>query len=102
MALDDWLAIMYLLQHSGVEVRAITVTGTGEAHCDPGTQNALNLLALAGNPDVPVACGREAPLTGDHTFPQSWRDSVDAMAGLRSPPTPLLRSRARRLICWPK
>lgn len=82
MAPDDWLAILYLLQHPGVDVRAITVSGTGEAHCGPGTRNALDLLALAGCPDVPVACGRSNPLTGDHAFPDFWRDLVDNLAGL--------------------
>ena len=31
MAIDDWMAILYLLQRSDVSVKAITVTGTGEA-----------------------------------------------------------------------
>ena len=31
MAADDWLAILYLLMRSDVEVIAITVTGAGEA-----------------------------------------------------------------------
>jgi pyrimidine-specific ribonucleoside hydrolase len=82
MAPDDWMAIVYLLQRPDVDVRAITVTGTGEAHCGPGVQNALDLAALVGRPDVPVACGRETPLQGDHVFPQGWRDWSDALAGL--------------------
>lgn len=85
MAGDDWMAILYLLQRTDIEVRAITVTGTGEAHCDPGVQNTMNLLLLAGNPDIPVACGHETPLQGDHVFPSEWRDSVDAMAGIELP-----------------
>ncbi len=85
MAADDWMAILYLLQRSDVDVRAITVTGTGEAHCDPGVQNTMNLLALAGTPDIPVACGRETPLQGNHVFPAEWRENVDAMAGIELP-----------------
>jgi len=82
---DDWMAILYLLQHPSADVQAITLTGTGEAHCDPGVQNALNLLALAGQPDIPVACGRETPLEGDHTFPEEWRTSVDRMFDIPMP-----------------
>ena len=59
MAADDWLAILYLLGRPEVEVAAVTVTGAGEAHCQPGVRNALALIALAGHPDIPVACGRE-------------------------------------------
>ena len=88
MAADDWMAILYLLQRPDVAVEAITVTGTGEAHCGPGTRNALDLAALAGNADIPVSCGREDPLQGDHTFPASWRDMVDNLAGLSLPANP--------------
>lgn len=85
MAADDWLAILYLLGRSDVDIQAITVTGTGEAHCPAGTRNALDLLALAGRPDIPVACGRELPLAGDHAFPTEWRDRVDNLLGLALP-----------------
>jgi len=88
MAIDDWLAILYLLQRPDVDVRAITVTGAGEAHCGPGVQNALNLVALAGRPEIPVTCGRETPLTGDRVFPPGWRDNVDALAGIKIPANP--------------
>lgn len=82
MAADDWMAILYLLNRADVRVEAITVTGTGEAHCDPGIENAMRLTALAGQPDIPVSCGRETPLEGDHTFPADWRERVDSLAGL--------------------
>lgn len=85
MAADDWLAILYLLGRFDVDVQAITVTGAGEAHCSAGTRNALNLAALAGRPEIPVACGREAPLDGDHAFPMEWRERVDDLLGLTLP-----------------
>ena len=88
MAADDWMAILYLLQRPDVDVRAITVTGVGEAHCGPGVQNALDLAALAGRPEIPVTCGRETPLAGERVFPQSWRDNVDALAGITIPSSP--------------
>ncbi len=88
MAADDWMAILYLLQRPDVDVRAITVTGVGEAHCGPGVQNALDLVALAGRPEIPVTCGRETPLAGERVFPQSWRDNVDALAGITIPSSP--------------
>ncbi len=85
MAPDDWLAILYLLGRSDVDIQAITVTGAGEAHCSAGTRNALDLVALAGRPEIPVACGREAPLEGDHAFPTEWRERVDDLLGLALP-----------------
>ncbi len=88
MAPDDWLAILYTLQRQDVTVKAITVVGTGEAHCGPGVQNALGLAMLAGQPDIPVACGRETPLVGAHAFPDEWRLDSDAMLGLRLPDNP--------------
>ena len=82
MAADDWLAILYLLQRSDVNIKAITVSGTGEAHCDPGIRNAMNLVMLAGRPEIPIACGRETPMQGKHTFPKDWRKNVDGLLGL--------------------
>lgn len=88
MAPDDWMAILYLLNRPDVSVVAITVTGTGEAHCEPGIKNALSLAALAGQPDIPVSCGRESPLQGEHAFPAEWRTRVDSLAGLTLPGNP--------------
>jgi len=88
MAGDDWMAILYLLQRSDVNVIAITVTGTGEAHCGPGVRHALDLLMLAGYPDVPVTCGRNSPLSGNHAFPMEWRNQVDNLFELSLPRNP--------------
>jgi pyrimidine-specific ribonucleoside hydrolase len=88
MALDDWMAILYLLQRTDVEVLAVSVTGAGEVHCEPGIQHALDLLALAGSPEITVACGSESPTEGDHAFPDWLRDNVDALAGLTLDPNP--------------
>lgn len=85
MAPDDWMAILYLLRRSDVDVKAITVAGTGEAHCGPGVQNAKKLAALAEKPAIPVACGRSTPLQGNRSFPQPWRDWADRLAGLSLP-----------------
>lgn len=85
MAADDWMAILTLLQRQDVTVRAITVTGTGEAHCAPGIRHALGLAALSGDDKILVACGRETPLQGNHAFPDSWREGVDTLLGLTLP-----------------
>lgn len=85
MGPDDWMAVLFLLRRPDVDVRAITVTGTGETRCAAGVRNVLGLIALAGKSDIPVACGRETPLQGNHAFPQAWRDDADRMAGLTLP-----------------
>lgn len=85
MAADDWLAILFLLGRPDIEIVAVTVTGTGEAHCEPGVRNALAIVALGGRPDIPVACGREAPLQGTNAFPAPWRENVDRLAGVAIP-----------------
>ena len=85
MAADDWLAILFLLGRPEVEIVAITITGTGEAHCEPGIRNALAIVALGGRPNIPVACGRETPLQGTNAFPAPWRENVDRLAGVEIP-----------------
>jgi len=85
MAGDDWMAILYLLQRPDVNVIAITVTGIGEAHCSPGIRHALDLVMLAGRPNIPVTCGHELPLIGNHAFPMEWRNRVDNLFNLSLP-----------------
>ena len=85
LAFDDIMALLYLAQRDEVVLDAVTITGTGEAHCDPGVRNARALLALGGAPDVPVACGRETPLSGSNAFPDEWRAAVDDLSMLGLP-----------------
>jgi inosine-uridine nucleoside N-ribohydrolase len=85
MAHEDMFSALFLLSHPNVDLRAITVTGTGEAHCEPGVRNALGLVALSGKKEISVACGRETPLAGNHEFPADWRQAADNAYGLALP-----------------
>lgn len=85
MGSSDIMAILYLLQHPEVEVAAITVAGTGEAHCEPGVRHALGLVTLAGVGPLPVACGREQPLAGTKKFPTLVRERAASDMGITWP-----------------
>ena len=87
VAPDDLVAIAFLLASPRVEIRAITVSGTGEAHCGAGVDVVLRLLERLDPPPVDVACGRESPIAGDHAFPDAWRAGADDGSGLELPPT---------------
>lgn len=82
MDADGIMALLYLLQRPDLDVQAITVSGTGLAHCEAGVANALGLTALAGQPDIPVVCGSEQPLGAGQPFPDDWRADADAGYGL--------------------
>ncbi|MDO9496405.1 MAG: nucleoside hydrolase [Nocardioides sp.] len=82
LALDDLVALAFLLSSPAAEVRAVTVSGTGEVRCPQGLTVIRGLLALTGDDDVPVACGRSSPLAGDHAFPNEWRDLADSGWGM--------------------
>lgn len=86
MAHEDMFSSLFLLSHPNVDLQAITISGTGEAHCEPGIRNALGLVALSGHKDIPVACGRESPLAGTHEFPSAWRQAADEAYGVVIPP----------------
>jgi pyrimidine-specific ribonucleoside hydrolase len=86
--IDDWMAMLYLLNHPEIEVAGITLVGTGCAHLKPGAQNMLNLAQLAGHADLPVALGIESPMAYDHAFPASIRDQADTMFGIKLPDNP--------------
>lgn len=85
LAADDLVALAFLLSSPRADVRAITVSGTGEVRCPAGLEVVRGLLAVTGDDDVPVACGRSVPLRGDHAFPAEWRDSADDAWGAELP-----------------
>ncbi len=87
MAHEDMIALTVLLQTPGITVDAITISGTGEVHCEAGIDHALQILDLHDAPDIPVACGRETPLSGSHEFPAEWRANADNLYGLSLPET---------------
>ncbi len=90
---DDAIALLYLLKQPSVKVTAITIESDGNAHCQPAFANVAGLLQLAGQRNIPLACGRSTPLRGTHHFPQNVLDSCDRMANTPLPQSTLPRSR---------
>jgi inosine-uridine nucleoside N-ribohydrolase len=86
LSFDDILALAFLLRQPEVDVRAVTVTGTGLVHCLSGLQVMARLLATLERSDVPVSCGRDEPLAGGHAFPAGWREVADDAYGLALEP----------------
>ncbi|HVP74440.1 MAG TPA: nucleoside hydrolase [Gaiellaceae bacterium] len=86
LSTDDAVALLFLAVDPRVDLRAVAVSGTGLVHCPVGARNALELLALAGRTDVPVACGRTEPLAGVNAVPDGWRQAADTLFGLTLPP----------------
>jgi len=76
---DDMMALLYLLQQPEVHLAAVTVTGTGLAHCPDGAENAAAVFAHLAREDIPVACGEQEPLGGDNAFPEEWRQAADGL-----------------------
>lgn len=85
MAFDDWIAVLYLLSCPTVDIRALTIAATGEAHASFGVQNALRLITLTNRALIPVAAGRQRPLRGTHAFPLIARLAMDYHLGLALP-----------------
>jgi inosine-uridine nucleoside N-ribohydrolase len=88
VAPDDLVAIAFLVSSPRVQIAAITVSGTGEAHCAAGADVVLRLLERLDAPIIDVACGRETPIAGDHAFPDAWRANADDGSGLALPSPP--------------
>jgi inosine-uridine nucleoside N-ribohydrolase len=78
MAPDDITAIASLVRDPAVDLRAITVAGTGEAHCPGGMFVARSMLTMLVDREIPVACGNGSPLSAAEDFPAEWRSAVDA------------------------
>ncbi len=82
---DDVVALLYLAQDRSVDLRAVTVSGTGLVECPGGARIAKDLLAVARRPNVPVACGPVLPLSGFNAVPAEWRGAADGFFGLTLP-----------------
>ncbi|MGK2850131.1 MAG: nucleoside hydrolase [Candidatus Limnocylindrales bacterium] len=85
---SDLAAIAVLLRDPTVDVRAITISGTGLVHCAGGRRVTRYLLEQMGVPDIPFACGRENGGPDARPFPDEWRAVADDAYGLEIPPQP--------------
>lgn len=70
VGVDDVIALAYMLNNPDIQVSAITIAGDGNSHCLPALHNTLGILQILGKKAIPVACGREKPLSGTHHFPK--------------------------------
>jgi inosine-uridine nucleoside N-ribohydrolase len=84
--LSDIAAVAILLRDPAVDVRAITISGTGLVHCQGGRLLVRYLLDELGSPDIPFGCGREAGGPDAHPFPDAWRARADTGFGLEISP----------------
>jgi pyrimidine-specific ribonucleoside hydrolase len=82
MAADDITAIASLLRDPTVDLRAITVAGTGEAHCPGGMFVARSIVTMLTDRQIPVACGNGSPIRSAEEFPSAWRAAADSGSGL--------------------
>jgi inosine-uridine nucleoside N-ribohydrolase len=55
--IDDAMALLWLLKRTDIDIKAITVVGTGWASLGSGVTNVFNLLAFMGREDIPVSWG---------------------------------------------
>lgn len=83
MAADDLTAIASVLRDPAVDLRAITVSGTGEAHCPGGMFVARALVTMLRGTEIPVTCGNASPLAAAEPFPTEWRQAADAGNGIK-------------------
>ena len=60
---DDTLAILYAALHPDIDLLAVGSVW-GNVDVDTATRNSLHTVAMAGQPEVPVARGAAGPITG--------------------------------------
>jgi inosine-uridine nucleoside N-ribohydrolase len=82
VGVEGMMSLLYLIGQEGLDIQAITVSGTGLVHCEQGVDQVLGLLDLVDAPEIPVACGAETPIDGINAFPTSYRVAADSGYGL--------------------
>ncbi len=85
MGIDSVMGLLYLLKAPEVSLEAITVVH-GIADVKPGARNAMRILELTGNRDIPVARGRRRPLEGRRGFPSFWKPQANSLGDAALPP----------------
>lgn len=77
---DDAAALALIANDPRVNLKLITVSGTGEAHAQKGAENMVDMTYFLGIPNVPVAYGRSSPLSKAGTaFPGFIRKAIDQL-----------------------
>src|SRR4029450_11216966 len=76
--LSDIAAIAIMLRDPKLDVRAISIAGTGLVHCQGGRLLARSIPDELGAEAVPFGCGREDPGKDGHPFPADWRAAAVA------------------------
>ncbi len=86
MMIDDWIAILYLLNHTDIEIMGISVTGTGGCYLESGSRNALALLKILElDYKIPVVAGAQQPLIYSNIYPKEIRDNTKNFMGIDIP-----------------
>lgn len=80
-ASDDVIAILYLLQRPDIKIDAITIVGNGEVPCSSAVRNLRGILQLMRQSAIPVACGGEALVKGQHRFPAYLTRQQETLSG---------------------
>jgi purine nucleosidase/pyrimidine-specific ribonucleoside hydrolase len=83
-SIDGVTALLYLLQHPSYEVKAATIS-PGIAHPDIFARKLARFFTLLGIEGIPIAAGRDRPLSGNNAFPDEWRLASDEFWGLDLP-----------------
>ena len=92
MGIDSVMGLLYLLKAPEVSLEAITIVH-GIADIKPGARNAMRILELTGDSDIPVARGRRRPLAGRRRFPSFYKPQANSLGNAA---LPTVRDRPRK------
>jgi 5'-nucleotidase len=84
MGIDSVMGLLYLLKAPEVSLEAITIVH-GIADVKPGARNAMRILKLTGDMDIPVARGSRRPLEGRRSFPPFLKGQANTLGDARLP-----------------
>lgn len=82
--IDDALALAYLLASPEIELVGIGAV-SGNVSADRAARNTIDLLALAGREEIPVAVGEHDPLVGEFAGGSPHVHGADGLGGVRLP-----------------
>lgn len=88
LGVDDLVALAWIVADGSLDVRAVTLSGTGRATCPAGLAGLRRWLSALGAGAIPTACGPSVPIAAGIASPDADRAAADALHGLSLPAAP--------------
>lgn len=85
MAMDDMIAISYILRDNNFDIKAIILDNNASTDCQYSYPHLTSIIALSKHAPIAIACGTKQTLGAGHRFPAWLQHKFNFMPGVDFP-----------------